>query len=94
MTIARKPKASTPSKADVNKLIHKGGGVAGEKSGKPQFLQLRLQRTLVDRIDTVRETRTVPPPRHSWLLEAIHEKLEREEVPGERGLVRKKKKSG
>ncbi len=80
MAIARKPKTSS-SKVDVNKLIRKGGSVAGEEDGeKRQLLQLRLKRSLVGQIDAVRESRLVPPSRHAWLLEAIHEKLQREDV--------------
>ena len=32
-----------------------------------------------DRIDTVRQTRSVKPSRHTWILEAIYAKLEQEE---------------
>jgi predicted transcriptional regulator len=42
-------------------------------------VQLRLSPELIARVDTVRGTRRVPPSRHHWILEAIHEKLEREE---------------
>jgi hypothetical protein len=83
MAIARKPQVP---KVDVDKLIRKGGSVAGEKPAegdtKPQLLQLRLPRSLVGRIDETRESRLVPPSRHAWLLEAIHEKLQREEKAG------------
>lgn len=91
MTITRKPKKAPAAK--VEQLIQKGGSVAGEKgSVKPhKLLQLRLERLVVGRIDALLESRTVPPSRHTWFLEAIHEKLEREEeVPVERGLVKKK----
>jgi hypothetical protein len=81
MAIARKPQAP---KVDVNGLIRKGGSVADEvpvqDNTRPQLLQLRLPRSLVGRIDDVRESRLVPPSRHAWLLEAIHEKLQREEA--------------
>jgi hypothetical protein len=38
-------------------------------------LQLRLETDLIERIDESRKRRSVPIPRHTWLLEAIHEKL-------------------
>lgn len=92
MTITKKPRASdkTPKAAipetEIQALIEKGGSVAsrgGEgkpsNDNKPQLVQLRLDRHLVERIDATLETRVVKIPRHTWLLEAVHEKLAREE---------------
>jgi hypothetical protein len=91
MTITKKPRAATSvpkpvmSEVDIQALIAKGGSVArGEESkplddNKPQLVQLRLDRHVVDRIDAVLATRLVKTPRHTWLLEAVHEKLTREE---------------
>ena len=50
-----------------------------EGGGKPQLVQLRLPRALVQRIDKTRKYRLVAPSRHAWLLEALIEKLETEE---------------
>ncbi len=81
MAITKRP--TPPTEADVDRLIRKGGSVPGEQrsdnSGKPQLLQLRLPRSLVQEIDASLKSRTVPPSRHTWLLEAIHEKLKRGE---------------
>ena len=84
MTITKKPqlteaKASLPE-AEIAALIEKGGSPArqGEKT-KPQFIQLRLDRELLTSIDTVLHQRKVKIPRHTWILEALYEKLEREE---------------
>ena len=41
--------------------------------------QLRLEEDLLKRIDLVIEKRRVKASRHSWFLEAIFEKLEKEE---------------
>ena len=91
MTITKKPRASStvPKPAmpetDIQALIAKGGSVAQAEErkplhdNKPQFVQLRLDRHVVDRIDAVLETRQIKIPRHTWLLEAVHEKLTREE---------------
>ena len=46
---------------------------------RTKLVQLRLSPQLIARIDTVLGARRVPPSRHHWILEAIHEKLEREE---------------
>lgn len=91
MTITKKPRASDAvpksvlPEADIQALIAKGGGVARsdererQDDAKPQLVQLRLDRHVIHRIDAVLQTRLVRTPRHTWLLEAIHEKLAREE---------------
>ena len=84
MAIAKKPKVHPVPAADESKiqaLINKGGSVAireEEASGLCR-LQLRLDAGLISRVDAVRRNRLVAPSRHAWLLEAIHEKLRREE---------------
>ncbi len=92
MTITKKPRASRPDlaqpvmlEAEIQALIEKGGSAAqvGERKPpdrhKPQLVQLRLDRPLVERIDAVLADRVIHIPRHTWLLEAVHEKLAREE---------------
>jgi hypothetical protein len=82
MTIRAKPKQQ-PAQTDdrqINALIEKGGTVpteADDKS-KPMLVQLRLSRDLIQRIDRNRNKRTVPPSRHSWILEALLDKLKNE----------------
>jgi hypothetical protein len=39
---------------------------------------LRIPTNLLEKIDGVVQARPIRTPRHTWLLEAIHEKLERE----------------
>jgi hypothetical protein len=91
MAVTRKPVAKpSTSGTDVNSdeaairaVIERGGTIAGE-GGRPdetvrKLLQLRLPTRLIDRIDGVRSAHVVPPSRHHWILEAIHEKLLREE---------------
>ena len=88
MALRRKPQ-SAPSKSPassehhIEALINRGGSVTPdhEEQGRsrPQLVQLRLSRALVQRIDNVRKDRLVVPSRHSWLLEALLEKLEAEE---------------
>lgn len=83
MTISSKPKSKN---ADVEALINKGGSVA---AAEPELLnpdakfqmQLRLPADALARIEAVIKKRNVKPPRHTWILEAIYEKLEREERP-------------
>jgi hypothetical protein len=91
MAVTRKPVAkpegvtaerAKPDEAAIRAIIERGGAVAGEgrtdDTGR-KLLQLRLPTALIIRIDAALRTRDVPPSRHHWILEAIHEKLAREE---------------
>ncbi len=82
MVISNKPKKKT---VDVDALINKGGSVAAKETmGAASTLlrlQLRLPPNILARIDKVIARRVAKPSRHFWLLEAIEEKLEREEQP-------------
>ncbi len=90
MAVTRKPVArpqdtaehGRPDEATIRAIIERGGSIAGENQADDiarKLLQLRLPVALIARIDTALRTRTVPPSRHHWILEAIHEKLAREE---------------
>ncbi len=78
----RRPKAkASPDKRKIKAVIKKGGGVASSgASDKPKNVQLRLLPDIIQRIDQSRKGRMVPPTRHAWLMEAVLEKLEREET--------------
>lgn len=86
MAISRRPKPAlippTPH-VDVDALINKGGSVARATSvpvapHKPAPVVLRMPLGVLARIDQAVENRRVKVPRHTWLLEAVIEKLERE----------------
>lgn len=86
MAVTRKPQpkevsTEEPSETAIRAFIDRGGSVPSEETGdvRTKLVQLRLSPQLIARIDTVLGTRRVPPSRHHWILEAIHEKLEREE---------------
>ncbi len=84
MAISRKPKEENPPAVDVDALILRGGSVAsaeaknGPKGKDPTPVVLRIPATLLERIDGALEARSVKIPRHTWLLEAVVEKLDRE----------------
>jgi hypothetical protein len=85
MAISRKPKQSSSAATktvDVDALIKKGGSVAGkngeEKSAVPVIL--RVPEDILEKVDASVQARRIKTPRHTWLLEAILEKLERESV--------------
>ena len=88
MPIIRKPKpaAAAAPGIDVNALINKGGSVArqdvkaeaDENATSP--VVLRVPNRLLKRIDQALLSRPLKTPRHTWLLEAVLKKLEREET--------------
>lgn len=86
MVIARKPKTTKVVSIDVDALINMGGSVAQIKELTPSNASLPLEKQVALRIpvntlsdiDANLKKRTVRIPRHTWILEAIMEKLERE----------------
>ena len=80
MAITKKPAKPLPE-VEIAALIDKGGSVARKEGAKTtQFIQLRLDRDLITAIDAALHRRKVKIPRHTWILEALHEKLEREDA--------------
>jgi hypothetical protein len=86
MAISRRPKPTLVAAApavDVDALINKGGSVARSVAepaaiSKPAPVVLRMPPDVLARIDQAVEARRVKVPRHTWLMEAVIEKLERE----------------
>lgn len=82
MAISRKPNQAKVSEEQIQLVINQGGSVAKNSESeinvpdKKKNLQLRLDVALIKRIDESRKKRAIPTPRHTWLLEAIHDKLE------------------
>jgi hypothetical protein len=86
MAVTRRPKpalvAATPA-VDVEALINKGGsvtraGAAPAAPAKTAPVVLRLPPDVLARVDRAVKARRVKVPRHTWLMEAVIEKLERE----------------
>jgi hypothetical protein len=93
MAIARKPQGALARAVDVEALINRGGEPAnGNGRGKAGLrihprvpppagvtpVILRVPNKTLRAIDADVGARAVRTPRHTWLLEAILEKLERE----------------
>jgi hypothetical protein len=83
MTISRKPKQSSSAakQVDVDSLINKGGSVAGKNGGQERDtvpVILRVPEDILQKVDASVQSRRIKTPRHTWLLEAVLEKLERE----------------
>ncbi len=84
MAISRKPKQSssaTTKHVDVNALINKGGSIGGKNGGQEKDtvpVILRVPEDILERVDASVQARRIKTPRHTWLLEAVLEKLEKE----------------
>jgi len=84
MAITRKPKRSSGAGAkpvDIDALINKGGSVAGKNGGQGKEavpVIRRLPGDILQKVDASVQSRRIKTPRHTWLLEAVLEKLERE----------------
>lgn len=80
MAITRKPRRSPAPAVDVEALINRGGSPTGteSESTKPTPILLRVPLDMLQRIDANLKTRPVRVPRHTWILEAIYEKLNRD----------------
>lgn len=84
--------AATSAKADVKErevldVIQRGGSVRADQTTPPLLtdpqknVQLRLYQSTLDEIDELRQRSARgrrPASRHTWMLQAIEEKLERE----------------
>ncbi len=84
MAVTPKPKRNiqTPL-ADVDAVIAKGGSIAQEISQSAESVgagafTLRVPRDLLRDLDTHRQSRRVKVSRQQWILEAIEQRLERE----------------
>jgi hypothetical protein len=86
MAIARKPKGSIQAEIDVDALINKGGTPAATATQPRQKEEvaviLRIPAEMLEQVDSAVTARPIKTPRHTWLLEAIYEKLNRETVNG------------
>ena len=81
MTIARKPKGNAQaSEAQIAALIDKGGSAADQTVAAPNNLAvaLRIPEPLAERLTQALKDDMTRIPRHTWILQAIVEKLDRE----------------
>ena len=82
MPIARKPKSKlVVSEKVISAVIEKGGSVSTEKNNKgktEQTVNIRLLEDILSEIDQSVSSRRIKISRHTWLMEAIIEKLDRE----------------
>jgi hypothetical protein len=79
MAITRKPKAAgTTKEASVEALINKGGSTPkAQGQGETTAVIIRLPPDMLAKVNAAVASRPIRTPRHTWILEAIHEKLQR-----------------
>lgn len=88
MAIARKPKPSEmqAKEQSINALINKGGSIAEDmedgggntKQMEDKPILIRIPAEVVKKIDEIVSAKKIRTPRHTWLLEAVFEKLEKD----------------
>lgn len=85
MALTARPKsapAAAQKDAAVLKIIEKGGSAAKAEDQKGRGLQHPLKfpadAELWERLEFARNKQAIKLPRNTWILQAIHEKLERE----------------
>lgn len=82
--LAKKMEKSQSTEKNLEKkrkaFIDKGGRVASE-SNDPEwmFINLRIPRNMVNKIEEIINTERIGMTRTGWILEAIQEKLKKEE---------------
>lgn len=90
MAITRKPHPKPAPAVDVEELINRGGSPTGTESEKADSkatpILLRIPSSIMEQLDTALKARPIRLPRHTWILEAIHEKLLRE-LPSREGKI-------
>ncbi|MDQ3636269.1 MAG: hypothetical protein M3405_17470 [Acidobacteriota bacterium] len=82
MAISRKPKTEkrVVKEKEIDALINKGGSPASDNKEKSieKPILLRIPADTLEKVDEVVKSKQIKTPRHTWLLEAVFEKLNRE----------------
>ncbi|NJL70492.1 MAG: hypothetical protein HC888_02185 [Candidatus Competibacteraceae bacterium] len=80
MPVRKKPTAPQ----NVHEFIHAAGAEKPEADAEPIVpVKLRVPEQLLAQVDQAVSKRRPAPSRHQWLLEAIYEKLERDQSADE-----------
>ena len=78
MSVRALPARPVPSARQVEDFVLRGGAPSAPANGaEPKPVLLNIPAALLGRIDEAVKGRPVRTPRHTWILEAILEKLER-----------------
>ena len=76
-----RPKPNGKKDVDVDSLIKRGGSAPAEPSDSEgvQPVNLKIPKKVLSKIDEIVSQREIEIPRTLWLMEAIHEKIKREQ---------------
>lgn len=80
-------RSNPPTQEQIDAVIEGAGSVTTSHTMRPRkektlLVQLRIGQGLLGRIDRILKHKPKHIPRHTWLLEALAEKVERE-TPGQ-----------
>jgi len=76
VAITRKPATAKTDPVDIDALISKGGSAPKQqRESETTPVIIRLPSELLAAVDAAVAGRPIRIPRHTWILEAIHEKL-------------------
>ena len=78
-SISRRPR-------DIEAVINRGGSSSASEEAAPnkeRIFNLRAPDILVNKVDSLRKKRTGKISRNTWILEAIEDRIEREQATGE-----------
>ena len=81
LAITRKPKAAGATAVNVDDLINRGGSPGNkttETTDATTPVMLRIPTAMLNQIDALVKAQPIKTPRHRWMLEALYEKLSRE----------------
>ncbi len=81
MTVARRPKSTKPTEAEIEAVIGKGGGVPGgeprQGEGSKPFV-VRIDSGLFEKMNQAVRDNPVIKSRNTWVVNAIYEQLKRD----------------
>lgn len=78
--MAVKPKPNGKQNVDVDSLIRRGGSAPdGDDLEGVQLVNLKIPKKVLRKVDELVSKREIEIPRTLWLMEAIHEKIKREQ---------------
>jgi len=81
MAISQKPKPPSAQQSldeETEALVNKGLSVKKDDAKSETTVLLRIPNPFAERLDRIIKAKPIRTPRHTWILEAILEKLERE----------------
>jgi hypothetical protein len=75
------PKADGTATVNVDELINRGGSPGGKADTAEATtpVVLRIPTAMLNQIDALVKAQPIKTPRHRWMLEALYEKIARQD---------------